>query len=247
VPSSVSRRAATICLVVFSFLTACTASAPTWRGKSAALVEELVRQDALALYPQEYLNLLETFEHGEAVLHVQGDEKEADVFYLLVLQKGALLKDELSRHRQRKAQEERDRIAAEAARVEGERLLREAAMAEARLREQELRNAERERRNAEREARAAANSAAAAARFEASKESLQQRTLSYTVRRGETLPQIAARTEVYNDSSLWPLIYRANRDQIRDPKQLWPGQVLKIPRHFSRDEALEAKRYSGKK
>jgi nucleoid-associated protein YgaU len=118
--------------------------------------------------------------------------------------------------------------------------MREAAVAEARLRDKEL-------RNAEREAQAAAASAAAAAKAEASKESLQQRTLRYTVRRGETLPQIAARTEVYNDSSLWPLIYRANRDQIRDPKQLWPGQVLKIPRHFSRDEALEAKRYSGRK
>jgi hypothetical protein len=88
------------------------------------LVDELVRQDAQALYPQEYLNLLETFEHGEAVLHVQGDEQKADVFYLLVLQKGALLKNELLWHRQRKAQEERDRIAAEAARVERERLMR---------------------------------------------------------------------------------------------------------------------------
>ena len=192
------------------------------------------------MFPQEYLNLLETFEHGEAVLHVQGDEREADIFYLLALQKGSLLKDELLRYKQRKEQEERERAAAEAARAEEERLMREAAAAETRLREQKL-------LNAEREARAAANSAAAAARFEAARELLQQQTLRYTVRRGETLPQIAARTEIYNDSSLWPLIYRANRDQIRDPKQLWPGQVLKIPRHFSREDALEAKRYSGKK
>ena len=239
-PRFVSRRVAPILLLIFCFLTACSTPAPTWRAKSAALVDELVRQDAPALFPQEYLSLLETFEHGEAVLHVKRDEQEADIFYLLALQKGSLLKDELSRHRQRKAQEERERIAAEAARVEEERLMREAAEAEVRLRAQEL-------RQAEREARAAAATAAAAAKFEASKETLQQRTLRYTVRRGETLPQIAARTEIYNDYSLWPLIYRANRDQIRDPKQLWPGQVLKIPRHFSRDEALEAKRYSGKR
>jgi nucleoid-associated protein YgaU len=70
---------------------------------------------------------------------------------------------------------------------------------------------------------------------------------SYTVRRGETLPQISARTEIYNDSTLWPLIYRANRDQIRDPKRLWPGQVFVIPRNFSRDEAVEARKYSNKK
>jgi nucleoid-associated protein YgaU len=236
----VRRSFAPIVLLIICFLTACSAPAPTWRAKSAALVDELVRQDALALFPQEYLNLLETFEHGEAVLHVQGDDQEADVFYLLAMQKGALLKDELVRHRQRKEQEERERLAAEAARAEEQRLMREAAEAEARLREQVL-------RNAAREARAAAASASAAAKYEASKDYIQQQTLSYTVRRGETLPQIAARTEIYNESSLWPLIYRANRDQIRDPNQLWPGQVLKIPRHFSREEALEAKRYSGKK
>ena len=171
------------------------------------------------------------------MLHVQGDEKGADIFYLLALQKGSLLKDELLRHKQRKAQQERERIAAEAARAEEERLMREAADAEARLREQELRNAERGGPGRRRRLQ----------RSKHPERSLQQQTLSYTVRRGETLPQIAARTEIYNDSSLWPLIYRANRDQIRDPKQLWPGQVLKIPRHFSRDEALEAKRYSGKK
>jgi len=189
----------------------------------------------LTLFPQEYLNLLETFEHGEAVLHVKGDEKEADVFYLLALQKGSLLKSELVQHKQRKAQEERERIAAESARVEEERLMREAAEAEARLRQQELRDATR------------AAQPAVVVKTETPKEPIQQQILSYTVRRAETLPQIAARTEIYNDSSLWPLIYRANRDQIRDPKQLWPGQVLKIPRHFSHDEAQEAKRYSGKK
>jgi hypothetical protein len=231
----VIRRAGIICLLVCCVLTACSAPAPTWRAKSTALVDDLVRQGVPALFPQEYLNLLETFEHGEAVLHVQRDEKEADVFYLLALQKGSLLKAELLQHKQRIEQKERERIAAEAARLEEERLMREAADAEMRLREQELR------------ASALEAQAAAAAKLEASRESFQQQVAKYTVRRGETLPQIAARTEIYNDASLWPLIYRANRDQIRDPKQLWPGQVLKIPRLFSRDEALEAKRYSGKK
>jgi nucleoid-associated protein YgaU len=229
----VSPWAAPIWILLVCLLSACSAPAPTWRAKTAALVDELARQDAPKLFPQEYLNLLETFEHGEAVLYVHGDDKEADGFYLMALQKGALLKGEISLRRQRMEQEERERRAKEAARIEEERLMREAAEAEVRLREQELKNAARE--------------AEAAARIEASREVLQQQALSYTVRRGETLPQIAARTEIYNDSSLWPLIYRANRDQIRDPKQLWPGQILKIPRHFSRDEALGAKRYSGKK
>jgi len=226
-----SRWGLAIAGLSICLMTACSTPVPTYRAKSAALVDE-VKQDAVAIFPQEYLNLLETFEHGEAVLLVQHDEQAADVFYQLALQKGSLLKKEMQRYKQRKAQQEQEKIAAEAARLKEEQLMLEAAQAEARLREQELRAA-------------AQQAQAAAARVEAPKPPPQ--ALSYTVRRGETLPQIAARTEIYNDSSLWPLIYRANRDQIRDPKQLWPGQVLKIPRHFSRDEALKAKRYSGKK
>lgn len=227
-----SRWSGPIALLVLCLLTSCSAPVPTWRAKATQLVDELSRRDAQVLFPHEYHNLLETFEHGEAVLLVQGDEQESDALYLLALQKGAMLKEELHKRMLRLEQEERQRAAAEAARAEEERLMLQAAQAEARLREQELREA-------------AQQAQAEAARIEASR--VQQQTVSYTVRRGETLPQIAARTEIYNDSSLWPLIYRANRDQIRDPKQLWPGQVLKIPRHFSRDEALEAKRYSGKK
>jgi nucleoid-associated protein YgaU len=62
--------------------------------------------------------------------------------------------------------------------------------------------------------------------------------------RGETLPQIAAQSDVYNDLTVWPLLYRANRDQIRDPGHIWPGQVLRIPRNLSREEIAEARRYS---
>jgi nucleoid-associated protein YgaU len=228
------RHRIALTALLLCLLTACSAPAPTWRAKASALVEELVRQDAPALYPQDYQNLLETFEHGEAVLHVQSDEKEADTLYLLALQKGAVLKEELLKRRQRLAEAQRKRAAAEAVRAEEERLMLQAAEAEARLREQEFRASE-------------LKSQSATVKKETSKESLQQQTINYTVRRGETLPQIAARSEIYNDSSLWPLIYRANRDQIRDPRQLWPGQNLKIPRHFTRDEAQEAKRYSGKK
>jgi hypothetical protein len=198
------------------------------------LVTELVQQDAPRLFPQEFHNLVETFEHGEAVLLVQEDDAGADNYYLLALQKGALLKAELQRMKEHRAEQERKVAAEQAARAIEERLMREAAAKE-RLRTQE-------RLKVEEEARAtAAARSVAAARERASQ------PVAYTVHRGETLPQIAARSEIYNDASLWPIIYRANRDQIRDPKQLWPGQILKIPRHFSHDEAVEAKRYSGKR
>ncbi len=231
-----SCRRTSILLFILCLLAACSTPtpAPTWRTRITVLVDELSRQDAPRLYPQEYQNIVETFEHGEAVLHVQGNDREADKYYLLAMQKGDLLKAELLRLRELQAEQQRKRLAEQAARAEEERLMRKAAEAEARLREQE-------RIRAEEAAKAAAKNAIA------SKEISIPQPLSYTVRRGETLPQIAARNEIYNDASLWPLIYRANRDQIRDPKQLWPGQVLVIPRHFTRDAAMEAKRYSGRK
>jgi nucleoid-associated protein YgaU len=230
------RRLVPIAVLIFCLLPACSPPVPTWRAKATALVDELAHQDVLEMFPQEYNNLLETFEHGEAVLHVQEDEQEADVFYLLALQKGNVLKGELLRREQALAAEKRRRALEDAARVEEERLMIQAAEAEERLRDQERLNA------------AQAENATVATKHEpATKEFTAAPASFYTVRRGETLPQIAARSEIYNDASLWPLIYRANRDQIRNPTQLWPGQVLKIPRHFSRDEAMEAKRYSGKK
>lgn len=230
------RGAATILLMCSCLLAACSTPAPTWRARATSLVNELGRQDTPRLFPQEYGNLVETFEHGEAVLHVQRDEESADSYYLLALQKGEVLKAELRRLKQRQAEQERLRVAKEKARAEEERLMREAARAE-----QQLRIQERARLTVEESRTGGARGGNQAREHAAVAPS------SYTVRRGETLPQIAARSEIYNEASLWPLIYRANRDQIRDPRQLWPGQVLKIPRNFSRDEAIEAKRYSGRR
>ena len=65
------------------------------------------------------------------------------------------------------------------------------------------------------------------------------------VQAGESLAIIAARPDVYGDPLLWPLIYKANRDQIKDPKQIFAGQVLAIPRDKSRDE-VEAARHEAR-
>ncbi|APG23839.1 MAG: DUF4398 domain-containing protein [Syntrophotalea acetylenica] len=59
---------------------------------------------------------------------------------------------------------------------------------------------------------------------------------TYHVGGGETLWTIAAQPDIYGDPLLWPLIYQANRDQIRDPRQVYPGQSLTIPRKLSEDE-----------
>jgi LysM repeat protein len=220
--------AAIILILVVIVGAGCSTPAPTWRSKAMDLVNDLGREGGRSFFPREYQNLTETFEHGEAILHVRKDDKEADALYLLVLQKGVVLREDIRRLKELQKEEQRRQAAELAARLLEEKLMREAAEAEERLRKEEQIKAEEE----------------ALQKTVAAKEAEVVRPVVYTVRRGETLPQIAARNEIYNDSSLWPIIYRANRDQIRDPKHLWPGQSLKIPRNFSTVEASEAKRFS---
>jgi nucleoid-associated protein YgaU len=49
----------------------------------------------------------------------------------------------------------------------------------------------------------------------------------HEVRPGETLWAIAKIT--VGDPTLWPALYLANRDQIKDPALVYPGQQLAIP------------------
>ncbi len=53
---------------------------------------------------------------------------------------------------------------------------------------------------------------------------------TYTVVKGESLSKISGYHFIYNDPAKWGIIYRANRDQIKDPNLIYPDQVLKIPR-----------------
>jgi nucleoid-associated protein YgaU len=52
----------------------------------------------------------------------------------------------------------------------------------------------------------------------------------HIVKRGETLKSIAAESPLYRDEAYWEVIYKANRGQIRDPRVLYPGQQLFLPR-----------------
>lgn len=49
----------------------------------------------------------------------------------------------------------------------------------------------------------------------------------YTVKAGDTLSQIAK--EMYGNPNEYQKIFDANRDRLRDPNQIRPGQQLKIP------------------
>jgi nucleoid-associated protein YgaU len=49
----------------------------------------------------------------------------------------------------------------------------------------------------------------------------------YVVQQGDTLSQIAK--TAYGDATRWREIYEANKDEIKDPKIVRPGQELRIP------------------
>jgi nucleoid-associated protein YgaU len=50
---------------------------------------------------------------------------------------------------------------------------------------------------------------------------------TYTVKSGDSLSKIAK--HVYGDANSWHKIYDANRDKIKNPDLIHPGQVLTIP------------------
>jgi nucleoid-associated protein YgaU len=50
---------------------------------------------------------------------------------------------------------------------------------------------------------------------------------SYTVVKGDSLSAIAKRE--YGDANKWHAIYEANRDIIKDPDLIHPGQTLRLP------------------
>ena len=50
---------------------------------------------------------------------------------------------------------------------------------------------------------------------------------SYTVQKGDTLSGIAE--HYYGNAGKWRVIYEANRDLIKDPDLIYPGQTFRIP------------------
>ena len=52
-------------------------------------------------------------------------------------------------------------------------------------------------------------------------------TQTYTVVSGDTLSKIAQK--YYGDAALYTKIFEANRDVLRDPNKIMPGQKLRIP------------------
>lgn len=215
-------------LILLTVLAGCGSHDPVWRMKAQLTLLQLQGEDAATLRPDDFSSVSKTYQRGDLLLTEEDDDEQADEQFKLSYQKGLILRQELQQYKVWLQEEARQRMIEERAlREEEERARLEAEQ----RRQEELHEAQ---KNLQKRVGSDNSERDAAGR-------VAQPTM-YTVRRGETLPQIAARPELYNDVALWPLIYRANRDQIRDPYQLWPGQSLKIPRNFSREEALEARR-----
>lgn len=58
------------------------------------------------------------------------------------------------------------------------------------------------------------------------------RASTYIVKEGDWLAKLAEYSEIYGHGNyaMWPRIYRANKDKIKDVNLIYPGQVLIIPR-----------------
>ena len=62
-------------------------------------------------------------------------------------------------------------------------------------------------------------------------------SMQYEVVRGDSLWSISGKAETYNNPYQWPLIYKANRDQIQDADLIQPGQNLAVDRNPSAADA----------
>jgi LysM repeat protein len=215
---------AALCVVI---LPGCAPALPRWRQDARIVLDAARLEGADKAFPAEYGSAQDAFIRGETLLRAD-EVEDAETYYRFALLKTQLLEQNFAAEKVRRAAEARRRIREEKLELERQRALLD------------------EQRRATREKAAAAETRP---RVERPKQQPKERPLStsHTVKRGETLPQIAASPDVYNDYRLWPLLYRANRDQISDPRHIWPGQVLRIPRNAGRDEFAEARRYAQEK
>lgn len=61
--------------------------------------------------------------------------------------------------------------------------------------------------------------------------------INYTVVKGDHLWGIAKKDAHYGNPFAWPVIYQANRDQIKNPDLIYPAQVFKIPNLTEEEKA----------
>jgi nucleoid-associated protein YgaU len=76
----------------------------------------------------------------------------------------------------------------------------------------------------------------------------QGKVTGYVVQGGDTLSTISGQEAIYGKTTLWPLIYSANRKVIgNSPKKLKTKQQLVIPRDYTEEQAKEAEKKAGRR
>ncbi len=223
-------------IAIFSLLLGgCITQPPLWRAETKLLLDRAQLNEAAQLLPDEYASVVKTFDSAD-VLFQRGLFAEADLEFRQAWTYGRVLENKLYLEQVKRSEDAQVRAEFELLQVARERAIFE----------------DERRLNWEEQLNQAANASADATHDDADQEPKQRplkeapAVTSYTVRRGESLPQIASRAEVYADSQLWPLLYRSNRDQISDPRRIWPGQVLRVPRNLNAEELAEARRFAQK-
>lgn len=65
----------------------------------------------------------------------------------------------------------------------------------------------------------------------------------------DCLWNISKKPDIYDNAWLWPRIWQGNRDQVKDPDVIHPGQKLTIPqgKEMTSEEKSAAKRYYSRK
>jgi len=63
---------------------------------------------------------------------------------------------------------------------------------------------------------------------------------SYVVRKGDSLWSIAGKAAVLGDPFRWPLLFKANRDQIQDPDFIDVRSDLSFKNSYTADEIADA-------
>ena len=61
--------------------------------------------------------------------------------------------------------------------------------------------------------------------------------VNYNVVKGDCLWNIAKKPVYYGNGFAWPVIYKANRDQIKNPNLIYPKQIFKIPNLTEEEKA----------
>ena len=74
-------------------------------------------------------------------------------------------------------------------------------------------------------------------------------TVGTWARNRDCLWNISKKRDIYNNAWMWPKIWQGNRDQIKNPDIINPGQKLKIPKgnELTAEEKSAAKKYYAKK